>query len=96
MRERRRLSERERAFKLFKWQCSEMLSMLKAKAIKALSTFILFRERERETCAAHAAACWLPATCCKLQAAAATAARLLSGEQTQVLVNSLAHKNAST
>lgn len=67
--------------------------MLKAKAIKALFTFILLRARETDMC------CWLPATCCKLQAtpaAAATAARLLSGEQTQVLVNSLAHKNEST
>lgn len=62
-----------------------MLSMLKAKAIKALFTFILLRARETDMC------CWLPAACCKLQAA-----RLLSGEQTQVLVNSLAHKNEST
>lgn len=40
----------------------------------------------------------LPAGCLPhaLPAAAATAARLLSGERTQVLVNSLAHKNAST
>lgn len=39
---------RERAFKLFEWQCSKMLSMLKAKAIKALSTFMWLSEGVRE------------------------------------------------
>lgn len=81
--------ERERAFKLFKWQCSKMLSMLKAKAIKALSTFMWLREGERGR---------RSDMCCKLQTLPACLPRqaVIWLADTQVLVNSLAHKNAST
>lgn len=68
------------------FQCS------KRKQLKH-SPLLFCSERER-----HVELTLLPAGCLPhaLPAAGATAARLLSGERTQVLVNSLAHKNAST